>query len=352
MYIDDNEKIIESLNPLPGILKVFKSKDELYNNQRDLIHHDKEINKELKSSGFENLHVITSKIKINDDYIIIQGINFRKFIQRIKEYYSENNFSKIFMMIYTNRSEKLWKKGKIKKKDMDIKYLKFPMFFALEISMIFEDLGRYYNVPYYSKVAKLIKTKTWVAELYKPVEDIKLDTCNLKNIRYTLKPYQNEFIQMYPTLKSRFNLNGYLLSFDQGLGKTLTVTALAECLNCNQVVIVCPNSLKENWSYEIKEYFYKYDKDKIWKDEVYVHGSNKYNITKKTKYFIVNLESIPSIFNLINKNKKSILIVDEMHNVRNIKGKRTQELIELKQRLGDTDVLLMSGTPIKANRMR
>lgn len=344
MYVDDNEKILnESLDPLSLTLKLFKVKTDLQNNKNDFDQHNN-----LKSSGFENLHMITSKIKIDEDYITIQGINFCKFIQRIKEYYSENNFSKIFMMIYTNKSEKLWKKGKINKRDMEIKYLKFPVFFALEISMIFDDLGDYYNVPYYRKISKMIKTKTWVSELHKPIEDIDIDTKNLKNIRYTLKPYQLEFIQMYPTLKNRFNLNGYILSFDQGLGKTLTATALAECLNCEQVVIVCPNSLKENWAYEIKEYFNIYGNEKIWKDEVYVQGSKKYNMTKKTKYIIVNLESIPSIYNLIDKNKKSMLIVDEMHNVRNIKGKRTQELIELKNRLADTDVLLMSGTPIKA----
>jgi hypothetical protein len=113
----------------------------------------------------EHLHLVSSKIKIDDDYIIIKGINFRKFIQRIKEYYSENNFSKIFMMVYTRQSEKLWKKGRINKKDMDIKYLKFPVFFALEIAMIFDDLGHYYKVPYYKKISKLIRKKTWVANL-------------------------------------------------------------------------------------------------------------------------------------------------------------------------------------------
>ena len=81
---------------------------------------------------------------------------------------------------------------------------------------------------------------------------------------------------------------------------------------------------------------------------MFVHGSNKYKMTDKTKYIIVNLEAIPAIFNIIGKDKNSILIVDEMHNVRNMTGKRTLELIDLKKRLGKTDVLLMSGTPIKA----
>src|SRR5699024_7588220 len=146
--------------------------------------------------------------------------------------------------------------------------------------------------------------------------EVPINISNLKNIRYTLKPYQKDFIEMYPTLKERFNLNGYLLSFDQGLGKTLTAISLAECLDKDQVVIVCPNSLKENWAYEIKEYFYKYEDEKLWRDEVYVHGSKRYSFTKKTKYIIVNLEAIPAVYDLISDRKDSILIVDEMHNVR------------------------------------
>lgn len=330
-------KLYKSLKQLHQTVKVEKRKiDKISNN----IHERKR--------GSELLDNITSRIKIDDDYILIKGINFSKFIQRIKDYYSENNFSKIFMMEYTKHSKNLWEKKRIAKKDMTVKYLKFPIFFALEIAMIFEDLGDYYNVPYYFKIAKLIRTKTWVSHLEESIEDIPVKLDKLNSIRYTLKPYQKDFVEMYPTLKNRFGLNGYLLSFDQGLGKTLTSIALAESLNKKQIVIVCPNSLKENWAYEIKEYFYKYDNDKLWSEEVYVHGSKKYNLTKNTKYIIVNLEAIPAIYDIVNKKKDTMLIIDEMHNVRNMNGKRTKELLELRSMFNNIDVLPMSGTPIKA----
>ena len=354
MYIRDDEDILtEGLFGNIGgkILGVFKSNkeiDEYYKNYKshvDGVNTDENLDTSAKEAMFGGF---MAKIDIDDKYITIKGINFRKFIQRIKTYYSENNFSKIFMMTYTNKSEKLWKQGKIKKADMTVKYLKFPVFFSLEIAMILEDLGSYYCVPYYMKMAKAIRTKTWVKNLHVPVEKKAIDLSRLSNIRYTLKPYQQDFIEMYPTVKSRFNLNGYLLSFDQGLGKTLTATALAECLNKEQVVIVCPNSLKENWAYEIKEYFFKYTDEKLWREEVYVHGAKNYIKTKNTKYIIVNLEAIPAVYGLIDSKKDSIIIVDEMHNVRNMKGKRTVELIDLKNKLGKPDVLLMSGTPIKA----
>lgn len=350
MYIKENDEIIIEAAP-PGLLfasiRLFISIKELQDQHaRNKTYSSS--NEELLSTQFEKLNSITSRIKVSDDYIVIKGIDFQKFLQRIKVYYSENNFSKIFMKEYTKHAQKLWEKKKITRKEMKIKYLQFPTFFALEIAMIFEDLGYEYNAKHYLKIARYIRSKTWVKNLHLPVKEVPINTSNLKNIRYTLKPYQRDFIEMYPTLKERFNLNGYLLSFDQGLGKTLTAISLAECLDKDQVVIVCPNSLKENWAYEIKEYFYKYEDEKLWRDEVYVHGSKRYSFTKKTKYIIVNLEAIPAVYDLISDRKDSILIVDEMHNVRNMKGKRTLELLDLKSKLGKTDVLLMSGTPIKA----
>lgn len=349
MYMKENDEIIIE-SPVDFTftsLKLYKSIKELQDQYARSRTYDSP-DESLATTQFEKFNVITSRIKVSDDYIVIKGIDFQKFLQRIKVYYSENNFSKIFMKEYTKQVQKLWEKKKITRKEMKIKYLQFPTFFALEIAMIFEDLGYEYNVKHYLKIARFIRSKTWLKNLHLPVKEVPINISNLKNIRYTLKPYQKDFIEMYPTLKERFNLNGYLLSFDQGLGKTLTAISLAECLDKDQVVIVCPNSLKENWAYEIKEYFYKYEDEKLWRDEVYVHGSKRYSFTKKTKYIIVNLEAIPAVYDLISNRKDSILIVDEMHNVRNMKGKRTLELLDLKSKLGKTDVLLMSGTPIKA----
>lgn len=355
MYNKDDNRITEAAGTIELVFSLFKATNELNSMYREY-----KTKTRTESGGGDGETIdptilekmgggLKGRITIDDDYIVIKGINFFKFIGRIKEYYSENNFSKIFMKVYTHKSEKLWKKGKIRKKDMQIKELKFPVFFSLEIAMILEDLGRQYKVPYYMKMAKMIRHKTWVKNLDKPVENIPIDLSALKEIKYTLKPYQRDFIEMYPTLKNRFNLNGYILSFDQGLGKTLTAVSLAECLHKDQVVIVCPNSLKENWAYEIKEYFYKYaNNEQLWRDEVYVHGSKKYSLSQKTKYVIVNLEAIPAIYSAVKPDKNTIIIVDEMHNVRNMKGKRTLELLELKKRIKNPDVLLMSGTPIKA----
>ena len=102
-------------------------------------------------------------------------------------------------------------------------------------------------------------------------------------------------------------------------------------------------------SYEIKQYFNKYTgNDSLWKDEVYVVGHKNYKFTKNTKYIIVNLESIDKVFPYVSNNKDTMIIIDEAHNFRNMGGKRTASLLELKKKTKCKDNLMMSGTPIKA----
>ena len=179
MYIKGNDRYVIQegfKEKIASRIFTYKSIRELQDNviKNKVTHIDKVIiDKESPVSNISGM--ITSHIKLENEYLVIRGIDFTKFFQRIKEYYSENNFSKIFMMIYTNKSEKLWKKGKINRRDMIIKEIKFPLFFSLEIAMIFEDLGACYNVKHYMKIARYIRTNTWLKEIHKPVEKIAED---------------------------------------------------------------------------------------------------------------------------------------------------------------------------------
>lgn len=300
-------------------------------------------------TGMEKMKKVNAKIVINNNRIEIYKIDFASFFTRLDDMYKERGFNKIFNKEYTWLSNYKYKNKKIRKKDMKIKSIDFPIFFALEIYYLFNEMGSYYGIKYYNKIADLILESTWIKKLFEPIKEIPIDLSPLKNIKYTLKDYQREFVNNYKTLKERFSLNGYILSFDQGLGKTLTSIALAECLHKQQIVIVCPNSLRENWAYEIREYFDKYKNEKLWKNEVFVVNSNKYSFNKnKCKYIIVNQESIPKALPYLRTGLDSMIIVDESHNFRNATGKRTAELLKLRDRLNCKDNLLMSGTPIKA----
>ena len=149
-------------------------------------------------------------------------------------------------------------------------------------------------------------------------------------------------------------MRGILLSFDQGLGKTLTSLALSLHLNVDQVIIICPNSVKNTtWSDEIVTKFDSYVKDpQKALEDIYVYNdpTRVYNKAKDPKYIVTNNESISKISNIVNKNKKTLIIVDECQNYRYVDTKRCTEIMNLINSIkGELDVLPMSGTPIKGS---
>ena len=306
-----------------------------------------------KSDFVKKVTSIFHKVEINTNNhtIEIRGINYRKLIQHIKDLYPDQKVYKIFEIIYNAKDWDKYSNKKIKKSDVRIEYIETYEFFALELSILFKELYNKYNLSPYNDICTEIYNKTWLShsDIIQP-EQLDMSKLRLLNTDYELKPFQKDFIELYPTLKSKLNLNGYILSFDQGLGKTLTSIALALCLKKEKVYVVCPNALKENWALEIKSYFPKYsNNDEIWKEEVYVNGISKNYDSKKVKFIIVNQESIPKIYDKVDLKSNNILIIDESHNFRNLDSQRSNNLIELKNRLKTNDILIMSGTPIKAS---
>jgi SNF2 family DNA or RNA helicase len=314
------------------------------------IYNNSELSEKVAKTTENVFGNVFGRVVINkkDNEIIIKGINYKKLIQRIKEMYKERKLDSIFERKYRWLDQVMYKRKVIKRKsDMEIVNLHIPMFFALELSAIFEELYAHYGFTYYLKIVKQLYSKTWMKNLISNrTEQVNLSA--LSNLSYTLKDYQKEFVEKYKTLKLRSSLRGFILSFDQGLGKTLTSIALTECLGKDRVYIICPNSLKENWAYEIKQYFKKYaGNDDLFKEEVFIVGHKKYGYGKNTKYVICNQEAIEKVFPYVTGGD-NMLIVDEMHNFRNMTGKRVTDLVRLRDMLKCDDNLLMSGTPIKA----
>ena len=308
-------------------------------------------------SGYEKINgLIRGNIILdkNKKTFIISGINFEKFLLRLQEMYKYKGITKLFEKRYTLLSWMMYNKQMIHKDGLKISKLEVPLFFALELYKIFKELASFYRLPYYNKCATQIWDKTWISKSQKlkdsyNFEDSRINLDKLSKFIYSLKDYQLEFINNYDLLTYTNELNGYILGFKQGLGKTFTSIALAECLNKKQVIIICPNTLRENWAYEIKSYYKIYNKDsKIWINDIYVHNSSKFSVAKNPKFIIVNQESIDKIYNIISKTKDTIIIVDESHNFRNINSERVKKLLKLRDMIDCKDNLLMSGTPIKA----
>lgn len=274
--------------------------------------------------------------------ISIQRIDFYQLFHHVLETYGEKRLETIFYKTYDGKDIKKFNKKQIRRSDMRITSLIIPMFFALELSIMFSQLYKKYKLKSYKIIAATIYKESWLSQADNAIpESIDLNyATSMLNPKYELKPYQIEFIQAYPKWKARLHLRGIYNAFDQGLGKTLTSMSLAMAKHIDKIYIVCPNTLVANWYNEILDY---YD------GKVKPFDCKNKNPDPDTRVFITNNESIKNIHPYLDRNCRTMLIIDEGHNFRNLNSTRVKELIELRAKLKPLDVLPMSGTPIKAS---
>lgn len=308
------------------------------------------VGKVRRNAPSTSKYITTKRVLIDKkrNVISIQHINIPLLLSRIKETYGETRMEFIFEIMYNPSDVKRYMRKWLSRSAMRKVAIESDIFFAMELNAMFMELYDIYNTEVYKSIAKDIYNNTWLKECdIKKVDEI--DTTSLEQINneFELKPHQLEFIQKYPKLKTRLNLNGYYLAFDQGLGKTLTATALSICLKCDHVYIVCPNSLKGVWESEIRKYITRYSSNLSTANREVIVCRKGLRSFSDGKYFITNIEAIPEMYPYVMKGN-NMIIVDEMHNFRNLSGKRSQELFKLKDLVKPKDVLLMSGTPIKA----
>lgn len=301
-------------------------------------------------------YVTLNKVIIDEkrQVISIQNINQKLLLSRIQSLYGDKKVKFIFECMYSRSSIAKFNRKKLKRSQMTITALETPLFFALELSVLFMELYEQYREPAYKSIANTIYSNSWIKNCDN-VDASRLNTDNLNSVfheDYKPKPHQKEFVEIYPSLKARLNLNGYLLAFDQGLGKTITAVALSTCLVAQKTYIICPKSVCAVWKQEISSYMKVYHDNPVLRDkEVIICDSKKTpsaDDVANAKFIITNNENIKAIHPYIVTNVKTMMIVDEIHNFRNNKGTRTTEIINFKEVLKPKDILLMSGTPIKA----
>lgn len=283
--------------------------------------------------------VIVDKKK---NIISIQRINYQLLFDHLMDTYGEKKLNTLFYKTYGGLDIKKFNAKKIRRAEMKITSLITPMFFALELSILFSQLYKKYRLRIYQVIATTIYNESWLKESDEKVpERIDLSyATSLLTEKYQLKPYQASFIEAYPKWKARLNLRGVYLGLEPGLGKTLTSLTLAMALHADKIYVVCPNTLVPNWYNEVLDY---YD------GRVKAFDCKNSNPDPDTRVFITNNESIKNIFPYIDRNCKSMLIIDEGHNFRTLNSARVKDLLELRAKLQPADVLPMSGTPLKAS---
>lgn len=214
--------------------------------------------------------------------------------------------------------------------------IKIHRFFIPELIYLLEKFQ------YSKSLIDTIKLNTWISDNSTRSTKINIDRI-AKNMNCKLYPHQIDFINSYPINKDTRKLRGYLLSFEQGLGKTITSLALMEALGKEKVVIICPkNTMQETWEKHIKTFYNSIQS---------MHLAGFRNTPGPYRFFILNYDRIGELNNEFYQKQfgdKSVgVIIDESHNFLRQQSLRTQALIQLAKSGVASDVLLLSGTPLK-----
>jgi len=170
----------------------------------------------------------------------------------------------------------------------------------------------------------LIKTHT--------VENVDIDYS-----KYSHRPplsHQKEAIEKLAGSKR------FILADDMGLGKTTSTIIAALESGAKKVLIICPASLKINWSREIENYTDK---------SIYICEGK--NFSSDHHFVIVNYDIIKNFHDIKNKETSQILnskfdlvIIDEAHYLKNSQAQRTKLINHFVKNINR--LWLLTGTPI------
>lgn len=274
-------------------------------------------------------------------YYSVSGINVKAFASDLK-----NNFgtSVIFSKIVKVTSSRTFK---------------IHQFFMVEMAWILEHLvgqqnkkvvNRYYvGIHKYKQLLDELKTKTWINTTYMEWEPYDL-TKPLALFNKTPYDDQREFLEEYARIKYGFQLKGCLLDAAVGSGKSLASLMWAEMTGTGPIFVITPKNLVQNpWLDEINGHYKK--PPKVWTS---IDGTSILD-HKDAKIFLITKEAIRTegwdkILRVLTKNgaEPGRMIVDESHNYNVPTSAQSTGLIEFGTHPFISDVLEMSGTPIKA----
>jgi SNF2 family DNA or RNA helicase len=229
--------------------------------------------------------------------------------------------------------------------------LVFQKFFALEffyiLDVIINASKTRSSINHLKAVQNELIQNTWLSLLNKPFPP-RINYAKLKNMSFTPLAYQMNFIKKYDYTLPRYNLRGMLLAADPGTGKTFTGLAIAECLEADKVIVICPKpAVGRVWVKSCTgspQQGCVFNRPQTcWTKESGVEYNNE-------RFAIFHYEALGTALELVNQlqGSNTMIILDESHNLNEISSSRTKKFIELCSNIRTKDILLMTGTPIKA----
>lgn len=286
--------------------------------------------------------------------------NFSPSVEKVGSYYVVNgiNLNALEIDLRTNFGTSVIFNRLISK--INNRRFRIHQFFMVELAWILDhfttnknkrQVDRYRVGMYkYKGLYDEIKDKTWIKSTFQQYDSYDVNKALKK---FKLSPYldQREFLEDYARIKYGYQLRGCLLDAEPGSGKTFTSLVWSEMISSHKTIIVVPKHLVNNpWVNEMTHKYFKIA-PKIWTS---LDGTSALN-HQDADYFIIYKENLRTgeydpLVNAISKNGKEPIkiIVDESHNYNEYKSQQTQGLMELCKHPFVSDVLFMSGTPIKA----
>lgn len=224
----------------------------------------------------------------------------------------------------------------------------FYKFFAQDVVFIIDQLIQSrsgVSVRVLNHIRNELFQHTWLKNTLPHAEPThRLNLANSKRLKKQPLPHQMAFIEHYDTFVDRAGLNGLLADAAAGSGKTLLGLHLAECLDSKYVVVVCPkNALERVWEDTILKEYVK--PQSVW---LPARGTPY----KGQRFILAHYEALAKVIEQIDAGKippdNVTVLLDESHNLNDIKSQRTQLFIELCTKLKSRNVIPGSGTPVKA----
>ena len=269
--------------------------------------------------------VITLKIK--DDIVHIEGIPADVIRKDISKIWSNRVTNNLF-------------------ESMDDNSISFKSYFCVEIAYCIDEILKNKeagaSVRSLTKIKEKLWNETWLKDTATTFPT-RMDMGKLEELIYPPMEHQIPFFPHYDQITQQYGLNGMLLAALPGLGKTYSSLATLLCLKKKSVICVVPsNSLNEVWVKTVSTFFKKPKK--------YWHCKMSTPIPKGMDYYIVTYEYLQNLVGQLDKiDLDNIgIILDESHRFNTADTLRTLAFVELCKITKSTDVLWLSGTPIKA----
>lgn len=224
----------------------------------------------------------------------------------------------------------------------------FYKFFALDIVFILDTLLNT-NKNTSKRVIKNIRDElyehTWLKNtLPNPDAPVILDRSQFQKFKKTPLIHQIEYFDEYEKSVGSYGLNGHLAALAPGSGKTITSLMVAEARHSDYIIVIYPkNAADDPWRKTIESEYKK--PEPYWM----VADGKPY---KGERFLLVHYEAMGKLLTQLkttplNSNKVSV-ILDESHNLNDVKSLRTQTYLDIVEATKAFNVFPMSGTPVKA----